>query len=262
MSFGYVRHFRDLVLCPDYRRKWRALRRLQKLPRYSPAKTDILGTEIELVDAASFRFMHDEIFVREIYRFEADTDSPVILDCGANIGLSVLYFKQLYPTSRIIAFEPDPEVFRSLVNNVSAFGLSNVELHPKAVWSANTTLRFEIEGADAGKIGNSRNAIRIEAVRLKDWLQSPIDLLKLDVEGAEYDVLIDCASCLRHVRHLFVEYHSFVSKPQRITEICALLRDAGFRLFIESAVSVKHPFQSRPVYLGMDLQLNIFAVRE
>src|SRR5688500_10055596 len=48
-----------------------------------------------------------EIFVREIYRFETDIRNPVIIDCGSNIGLSVLYFHKSYPGARILAFEPD-----------------------------------------------------------------------------------------------------------------------------------------------------------
>ena len=50
-----------------------------------------------------------DIFVRRIYHFESHRSDPLIIDCGSNIGLSILYFVSTYPSSRVIAFEPDPD---------------------------------------------------------------------------------------------------------------------------------------------------------
>src|SRR5215471_7593686 len=101
----------------SYRHKSRHLARLRSLPRYQPATTEIFGEPLELIDASSFIWMYREIFDLEIYRFNAKTKRPYIIDCGANIGLSVLYFKQLYPESQIVAFEPDEAVFAVLSRN-------------------------------------------------------------------------------------------------------------------------------------------------
>src|SRR5215203_998957 len=95
------------VLRPEYR----AIERIRKLPRYTPFTTEMLGRPLRCVDGASFVASYSEIFKRGIYRFETQSDSPVIIDCGANIGLSVIYFKRLFPAARIIAFEADPSVF-------------------------------------------------------------------------------------------------------------------------------------------------------
>src|SRR5262245_6977657 len=59
---------------------------------------------------ASFVYMFEEIFAKASYSFHSDTDRPLIFDCGSNIGMSVLFFKKLYPTARITAFEPDPRI--------------------------------------------------------------------------------------------------------------------------------------------------------
>ena len=61
-----------------------------------------------------------DIFVQRIYHFESRRANPLILDCGSNIGLSLLYFASTYPQSRIIAFEPDPTIFPCLQENMSS----------------------------------------------------------------------------------------------------------------------------------------------
>src|SRR5262249_62206976 len=104
-----VKHWARLAVRTDYRRRTTEIQRLRKTPRYTRTNTNLLGERFEVVDAESFLSIYDQIFVREIYRFESSDDAPFIIDGGANIGASVLYFKKLYPKSRIIAFEPDPE---------------------------------------------------------------------------------------------------------------------------------------------------------
>jgi FkbM family methyltransferase len=65
------------------------------------------------------------IFFEETYFFRAASPEPVILDCGSNIGMSVLYFKMLYPAARIIA----PAAFAKLRDNVARNSLTGVTLH-------------------------------------------------------------------------------------------------------------------------------------
>lgn len=135
---------------------------------------------------------------------------------------------------------------------------------PKAVWSSTTIRQFLSEGADAGRIitGSSSQTIAIDAVRLKDYLSEPIDFLKLDIEGAETEVLRDCADSLSNVGNLFVEYHSFVGQNQTMNKLLDTLIDANFRVQIHSAFTSSHPFLTIEQNLGMDLQLNIFAYRQ
>ncbi len=86
-------------------------------------------------------------------------------------------------------------------------------------------------------------------------------MLKLDIEGAEIDVLADCASLLPNVRNLFVEYHSFASQPQRLNDLFSILGKAGFRVHLQTQFGSRQPLLARQVQLGMDLQLNVFAYR-
>jgi len=239
--------------------------RLGRTPRYTPARTDILGRPVKMVDAASFLFIYGEVFEEQIYRFKAKTERPRIIDGGANIGLSVIYFKQLYPGSRITAFEPDGSVFEALKENLAAFGYDDVECVRKALWSSETTLDFLHEGADGGRVpqaGDMGSISPVPAVSLRQYLTEPVDLLKLDVEGAETEVLKDCADLLRNVEYLFVEYHSFVNRPQGLNTIIDIMAGAGFRLHIHPPLTSPQPFYERRTHFGMDMQLNIFGFRE
>lgn len=260
-----IKHLGKLLLRAEYRKRYFELRRLQKMPRYKQTSTTLLGSEIELVDAVSFLFMYAEIFEQQIYKFKAKNIEPIIIDCGANIGLSVIFFKQLYPNSHITAFEPDSQVYDILEKNIQKFNFSNVKLIKKALWSSTNTLDFMAEGADGGRIiylQSNQDKYQVSTTRLRKYLNQPVDLLKIDIEGAETEVIKDCQDLLINVDNLFVEYHSFVKYPQTLHTLVNILHETGFRLHIHPPMTSPQPFYSRNVYLGMDMQLNIFAFRE
>lgn len=240
------------------------LARLRSIARYTPTITHIFGRDFQLVDSASFLSMYEGIFRKQIYKFASASSQPLIIDGGANVGVSVLFFKWTYPESRIVAFEPDPKVFAALKRNVETFELNNVTLMNKALWSSETALKFMSEGADAGRIyefESEKKIYEVETVRLRELLAEPIDFLKLDIEGAETEVLRDSADLLVNVKNIFVEYHSFVEKSQTLHIITAILNEAGFRINVHSAIHSPQPLLARATYLGMDMQLNIFGFR-
>ena len=259
-----VKHVKKLLCQPMYRREFFVLRRLKKMPRYTKTTVSLANIEWQLIDPASFVFQYAEIFQKQIYQFPAQTPAPRIIDCGANIGLSVIYFKRLHPESRITAFEPDPQIFSVLKENIRQCGYADVELVNKAVWTEAATLEFLPDGSDGGRMvqmSSDRQRIQVPTVRLADFLNEPIDLLKIDIEGAETSVLQDCQDKLQHVRHLFVEYHSFEHQPQTLLTIMNILFNAGYRVYIHSHNVSAQPFDKRKTISGMDMQLNIFAFR-
>ena len=242
------------------------MKRLQSIPRYTKTTTNLLGPTIALVDSVSFLAQYRVIFAREKYRFTAKRPNPVILDCGANIGLMSIYWKRAYPLARIIAFEPDPDVFEVLSWNVAHLDLSDIELVQKAVWTCADELPFWVEGADAGKLVHQTDDPSpptrfVRTVRLRDYLDTEIDMLKLDIEGSEVEVILDCVDRLKNVHNVLVEYHSFHSQKQRIDELLHALLAADFRLHVLPDTVSRQPFLFRPDHLGMDLQLDIFAYR-
>ncbi|WP_121357537.1 FkbM family methyltransferase [Flavisolibacter nicotianae] len=253
----------------QYSTEAREIGRIKKIPRYQNGETNLLGGDFRFVDSASFIGQYFSVLNGSVYKFRADTDEPLIIDCGANIGMSILYFKKLYPKARIIAFEPDKKIFSTLEKNVEARGFRNVTLVNKGVWNTEGTLRFRAEGADGGSIvgenGSTAGDVaitEIETTSLKPYLEGKVDFLKLDIEGAEAVVIEDCKDLLQNVQHLFIEYHSIANEPQRLDEILRALRASGFRYYIESAIiNNRTPFLGPETLNNFDNFLNIYANR-
>lgn len=241
--------------------------RVKDLLGYKPGQKGsihLCGHSFRFHDALSFYASHEEILKGEIYKFEAASETPLIIDCGANMGVSVLYFSQHYPKATIHAFEPEAPVFAVLEQNVRTYGLANVTLHKKAVWTKETVLPFFTDNGMGGSVENvqSGEPTQVSAVRLADWLQQPVDFLKLDIEGAEYAVLKDCEPWLHNVNTLFVECHSFINKEQKLEEVLNLLKRAGFRYHLRQSFSRNRPFVD--TFLAcetMDMAINVFAYR-
>lgn len=261
---GHLRHALRLARDPAYRTQALERRRLERLPRYTPTVTTLPGRPFEIVDALSFLEMFEEIWEGESYLFPARTERPLILDGGANVGLSVVFFKTMYPQSEIIAFEPDERIFAVLERNVKSWGLSDVRLIPRAVWREATFLPFLSEGSYGGRLARAGDAGagHVPSVRLRDYLDRGVDLLKLDIEEGETEVLEDCRDRLGNVAHLFVEYHGAADRPQALPRLVSLLSGAGFRLNVRAGNDSRRPFMARKINMGNDLQLEIFAFRE
>jgi FkbM family methyltransferase len=260
--YNAARHIYKLLSDKAYRNGAFLKSKLEKMPRYTDARVAFNGWKLVLADAASFLSAYREIFVEQIYAFTFEGNAPRILDLGANIGLSVLYFKMMYPEARVTAFEADPRIFGYLEKNVHGNGYTDVELINKAVWLENTTLEFCSEGADGGRaaMAGDSNLIEVEAIDIVEYLEGKqFDFLKMDIEGAEELVLPACKEHLAHVRYVFVEYHSKVGQKQSLTSIIATLTDAGFRIHVQSIGNNSSPFVEVRESSGFDMQLNIFA---
>ena len=237
--------------------------RLLKLPRYTPTTVQLCGHDFEIADTISFFGSYKEIFTDEIYRFHATTDSPVIVDCGANYGTSVVYFKKLYPNARITAVEADPFIFNLLEKNISEQGLSDISLVNRAVSENRNPVTFYTEGSDAGRVHaleGARAAQTVESIVLDDLLIDGCDFLKVDIEGSETGALLSCEK-LANVSKLFVEYHSFADSDQKLGDLLGKISESGFRYYIRTQFCSERPFVELKTQYGMDLQLNIFATR-
>jgi FkbM family methyltransferase len=223
-----------------------------------------LDFRFDVPDLVSFVWQFKELFVDEIYKFDSKNKEHIIYDCGANIGMSCLYFKKLYPNAKIKAFEADLKIANILKENLRKNDiLKNVEIINSAVWIDENGLEFSSEGADGGSIYGNDNKVKISSIRLKDFLEKEkkIDMLKMDIEGAEYDVLKDCQDSLKNVENLFVEYHSWNNDDQKLSEILDIFEKNNFRYYVESLTKRKYPFINKGESENMDLQLNIFGVR-
>jgi FkbM family methyltransferase len=240
--------------------------RLQGIPRYTTSKTALFNIPIIVNDTCTFLEDIREIIDGGIYKFKVCKDSPFIVDCGSNIGISIIYFKHLFPKAKIVAFEPDPTLFSMLSTNIFNFGFQDVELRQAAIWVNDLGISFFPEGGHSGRISDSEddeNTIAVPSVRLRDLLESvdSIDMLKMDIEGAEADVLLDCGDSLGICDHVFVEYHSREDTNQQLHDILRLFSEMGYRYHIREAFVRRNPFVDRDCLVGMDIQLNLFFVK-
>jgi FkbM family methyltransferase len=221
--------------------------------------------KIKIPDSISFLHSFQEIFVRKLYEFQSTYDCPIIMDLGANIGLSVLFFKSNYPNSTIIALEPDPLIFKYLEENIKNNGYSDIVLLQKAAWTKDEKIRFFQEGSDGGRISidTTENAITVDAIKLGALIEKykPV-FLKMDIEGAEAEVLIDCKNNLGGIKWLFVEYHSRINSTQNLDIILEILKKSGFRVHLSPTFSSPAPFMKIMTQCDYDMQINIFAWRQ
>ena len=237
-------------------------RRLSGMPRFTNCQATFFGRSLKLCDPASFLSAHHEIFVERAYDFDADTRSPVIIDVGANIGVASIFFLRRFSSASIIAIESDPVICSVLKENVQTFGGNDVEVIHAAAWDANETLTFSADHADGGRIA-SDGTTQVKGIRLRDLIiEREIDLLKIDIEGAESRVLQDCADSLGKVQRVFVEFHSQSGCSQELSRLLQIFEMGGFRYHIQSAAgNVRSPFMTPVCHSEFDMQLNIFAYR-
>jgi FkbM family methyltransferase len=211
------------------------------------------------------------IFKDLIYQFKAEREDPLILDCGSNIGLSILYFKNLYPKARIVGFEPDPAMFPYLQQNIEINKLFGIHLVQAALSSGPGKLTFYSDGQSGSCLEQNlpqnlpADWVRCEvpSVCLRDYITGRVDFLKMNIEGAEWEALADCDERLRLVEQMVIEYHHWEGLPRTLHKILGLLHRHGFDYLINHFDYEVNPALRPPFHLARDTRyyLMIFAKR-
>lgn len=179
----------------------------------------------------------------------------VVLDLGANIGyFALLAAKLVGPGGRVFAFEPEPRNFGYLTKNIELNGYRNIQAFQKAVSDKNGSTDLYVcsydsghhtihqyEGIEAYRRGRAseKQAVRIETVALDDFLKDKtdcVDVIKMDVEGAEALALAGMRNTLnknRHVRVLLEFFPLLMKKMGSDPRVYAesLLNDFGFSIY-------------------------------
>lgn len=211
--------------------------RLKTLPRRRPGTARIAGWEIEYADAGALASCVETLLIKGWNDFMTSSTMPRILDCGANIGIATLNYKRRFPNAQITSFEPDPAICRLLRRNLLANHAEDVEVVEAAVWTADGEASFYSEGADGSRIveSDSRRANTIvKTVDFGKYLDVPVDLLKIDIEGAETQVLAHIRGRLTLVRNIIVECHIDNQKIGQFATILNVLSEAGFKVSFNS----------------------------
>lgn len=225
---------------------------LPKERNLSLKKTDFFGFTVYYQNKSELDKIVKEI-PREYY-YLSDKISPRIIDCGSHIGLTPLWFKFLFPEAKLLCFEPNPENFTILEENIRTNGLRGIKAIRMALsaqegeadlflprskedtWTWNGSLIPNIYGR------KDERRFRVPTGRLSSFLSEDeeVDFLKMDIEGKEEEVISEVAGSgkLGLIREMAIEFHG--SRASRATNnlegIIKILEENSF--FVE--VSAKN----------------------
>jgi FkbM family methyltransferase len=191
-----------------------------------------------LIQDGCFEPYETELVTQEI------KPGQVVVDIGANIGYYTLLFaRQVGPTGKVIAFEPDPGNFQLLKKNVRANGYHNVVLMQKAVANRTGTMRLFVCSNNQGDhrlydSHDGRPTIDVETTTLDDALARetrPVNFIKMDIQGSEPGALQGMQQTLQRTTDLtmisefwpFGLQHYGVSPGQYLGQLVEL----GFQLW-------------------------------
>lgn len=155
-----------------------------------------------------------QIFINEEYKLGIQNMPPpdVIIDCGANIGLATIYFKHWFPEATIYAFEPAYSNYIQLQKNIAHY--NNIKIYNKAIWNETKRLQINLQAPyDSISVTqnyNDKNNM-VDAISLDDFLMKnaidKIDLLKIDIEGAEFPLFSKNLDWIDKTNKIIVEIH-------------------------------------------------------
>lgn len=214
------------------------------------------------LDIGNFQILHNndketrniakEIFRDQSYFVESIKDPKIIIDGGAHIGLATFWFRQKYPDAKIIAIEPNQGNFALLKQNVELNNLENVDILNMALAGEDGTRKLYFEDDtttdtslqlpynsissffEGGWRGDRKQKVDVvETVRLAKIirvLNQDIDILKLDIEGAEFEVLKDISPVVSKVKNIICEFHPV--KGRKLSDITDLFKKYGFQITI------------------------------
>jgi len=205
---------------------------------------------IRIRPASNDHYTFLEIFEDEIYNpvCRLATGVKSIMDLGANIGLASLYMLSKHPEAKLVAVEPDPGNFKLLTYNLkgSRFADRGCAIQA-AVWSSSSPLEIE----DSGSAGHV-NQYRVKPIREKGQSRGlvsgttiqkiitvsgfeTIDILKVDIEGAEVELLKGNVDWLDRVKWMVIEFHE---KSRSQCNFDALMIEHGWKILDESPRAV------------------------
>lgn len=166
-------------------------------------------------------WVYKQIFIDTEYKFTVVKQPKIIIDAGANIGLASIYFSQMFPDAKIIALEPELSNFTLLLENVKKY--KNILPIQAALWSHNT--KINICNSGHGEWGFMTYDKQVEDIKVEHEVEAfsvdqlidkfaldRIDILKIDIEGAELEVFNDTKLWLEKVDSLIVELHDRMKK--------------------------------------------------
>lgn len=219
---------------------WLALL-LKFMPRLWPFQIELRLKQGGVVGVNEFMtlYIYKEIFVDGCYDVPLPASGdPLIIDVGANTGLFIIRMKQLYPRSRVFGYEPVPSNYAQLERNLELSGCDDCEIFRRGVAGLARKEKLYIHRSNIGghSIHKSEaggdDHIEIDLVDIDGMLQplngKPCDLLKLDCEGAEYEIIKGISKeTAKKIKKIVFEVTPTLYDTNEVAEH---LRNIGYRL--------------------------------
>ena len=213
----------------------------------------IFGFKVTAYSYNALIYLFREIFLSNEYYFETVKSSPKIIDCGANIGMSILFFKNQYPDCSIMAFEPNPYAFELLEKNVKQNNLSNVQLFNIGLSNIDGKIDFftnDNKGSMKGSFISERggdNKISVAIKKLSSFIDTnTFDMIKIDVEGAEIQLLDDLITedKIEQSDRYIIEYHHRIDEAKsEFSTFIKPFEDKNFEYNIKASFKPAESFQ-------------------
>jgi FkbM family methyltransferase len=195
----------------------------------------------------------DEVYEKGIYSAEKIAAGQIIVDVGAHIGtFALMAGRRVGPTGRVLAFEPSPMTFELLRKNLEANRMPWIWPNDFALADVAGTAQLFIAddgsnnpAADTLRAQDGRKAVSIRLQRLDDVMSeramNRVDLLKIDVEGAELRVLDGAPKTLAATRRIVMEVHppavnaaDVRTRLEGLGFACRIVAEAGDSVILEA----------------------------
>lgn len=207
--------------------------------RYLPG----YGFRMSYPDEATWLMQFREIFCEDCYGVRKLGRGAAVLDVGANIGTFAACVKSRRPDAAVVCVEPDVANLEYLRRNVGSFTGPDVTIIPAAVGPRAGLGEMKGAQSDSMQVENG-GAGNVRIVTLPEIVGGGhVDLLKMDIEGAEFEVLESVGDSLKRVARLVMEYHDYEHVPSRLVGILDVLKTGGFDRF---SVWKNYSYVNRP----------------
>ncbi|MCK4352484.1 FkbM family methyltransferase [candidate division WOR-3 bacterium] len=217
------------------------IEKLKRMPKRKSGVIQINAFSVKYINPLSIYYEYKDIFKNRIYHFNTKKHHPFIIDAGGYIGMSALYFKSIYPNSKIIVFEPDPKIYKVLLRNIKQNKLTGINAINAGLGSENKEVDFYPDGADGGSLyllGKTQK-IKVKIVQLSNYITERVDFLKMNIEGAEYEVFKEIEKKLPLIEQLVFEYHGFYNLKQNLHNILSILDKNSLKYVVTDACNAK-----------------------
>ena len=188
-------------------------------------------------------FIFAEVFAFQEYSWQPPSTTPRIIDLGGDIGgFSVLYWKSVAPQAKITLVEANPSTARVVGENFHRKGLQDIEVINAAVSETGNEVDLHLSGYNPSNFVGARtnlnssryHVVKVPGIKLSEIIgDEPVDLLKMDIEGAEGGVFreLEKSGKLGLINEIMMEFHNDPANPTNsVTEVVRILQETGFNI--------------------------------